>query len=107
MDGARGRNGCRPGRESGAGRARDAGWRLRDADASAPRERGEPTLHRHTRPACHRDGEQHLKRMSEVILLARPGTTDEIAKAVVFLASDDRSYVTGAELFVDGGFAQV
>ena len=35
------------------------------------------------------------------------GTPDEIAKAVVFLASDDASYVTGAELFVDGGFAQV
>ena len=52
-------------------------------------------------------GEQHLKRMSDVIPLGRPGTTDEIAKAVVFLASDDRSYVTGAELFVDGGFAQV
>ena len=35
------------------------------------------------------------------------GKPDEIAKAVVFLASDDASYVTGAELFVDGGFAQV
>jgi NAD(P)-dependent dehydrogenase (short-subunit alcohol dehydrogenase family) len=35
------------------------------------------------------------------------GNPDEIAKAVVFLASDDASYVTGAELFVDGGFAQV
>jgi NAD(P)-dependent dehydrogenase (short-subunit alcohol dehydrogenase family) len=35
------------------------------------------------------------------------GTPDEIAKAAVFLASDDRSCVTGTELFVDGGFAQV
>jgi NAD(P)-dependent dehydrogenase (short-subunit alcohol dehydrogenase family) len=35
------------------------------------------------------------------------GRPDEIASAVVFLASDDSSYVTGAELFVVGGFAQV
>jgi len=37
----------------------------------------------------------------------RFGTPDEIAKAVVLLASDDCSYITGIELFVDYGFAQV
>jgi len=39
-----------------------------------------------------------------VVPLARFGTPDEIAKAVVFLASDDSSYITGTEVFVDGGF---
>jgi NAD(P)-dependent dehydrogenase (short-subunit alcohol dehydrogenase family) len=39
--------------------------------------------------------------------LGRLGTPDEIAKAAVFLASDDSDYITGTELFVDCGFAQV
>ena len=52
-------------------------------------------------------GEQRLKMISNSIPLVRLGKPDEIAKAVVFLASDDSSYITGTELFVDGGFAQV
>ena len=39
--------------------------------------------------------------------MGRLGLADEIAKAAVFLASDDSSFITGIELFVDGGTAQV
>jgi NAD(P)-dependent dehydrogenase (short-subunit alcohol dehydrogenase family) len=52
-------------------------------------------------------GEERLKMMSTSVPLGRLGAPDEIAKAVVFLASDDSSYMTGTELFVDGGMAQV
>ena len=52
-------------------------------------------------------GEQRRKLISSAVPLGRLGAPGEIAKAVVFLASDDSSYITGIELFVDGGFAQV
>jgi NAD(P)-dependent dehydrogenase (short-subunit alcohol dehydrogenase family) len=52
-------------------------------------------------------GEQRRKMITSIVPLGRFGTPNEIAKAVVFLASDDSSYITGTELFVDGGFAQV
>jgi NAD(P)-dependent dehydrogenase (short-subunit alcohol dehydrogenase family) len=52
-------------------------------------------------------GEQRKKMISTAIPLGRLGKPDEIAAAVVFLASDDASYITGTELFIDGGFAQV
>jgi NAD(P)-dependent dehydrogenase (short-subunit alcohol dehydrogenase family) len=51
--------------------------------------------------------EERLEMLSSGVPLGRLGTPDEIAKAVVFLASEDSSFVTGTELFVDGGFAQV
>jgi NAD(P)-dependent dehydrogenase (short-subunit alcohol dehydrogenase family) len=51
--------------------------------------------------------EEFEKNVVATVPLGRMGSADEIAKAAVFLASDDSSYVTGIELFVDGGMAQV
>jgi NAD(P)-dependent dehydrogenase (short-subunit alcohol dehydrogenase family) len=51
--------------------------------------------------------EQLKRSRASIIPLGRIGSPDEVAKAVSFLASDDSSFVTGIELFVDGGLAQI
>ena len=51
--------------------------------------------------------EEFKKSVLNSVPLGRVGNPDEIAKAVAFLASDDSSYITGIELFVDGGIAQI
>jgi NAD(P)-dependent dehydrogenase (short-subunit alcohol dehydrogenase family) len=51
--------------------------------------------------------EEFKAQAAAVAPLGRAGTPDEIAKVVVFLASEDSSYITGTELFVDGGAAQI
>ena len=51
--------------------------------------------------------EEFKKNIVATVPMGRMGSADEIAKAALFLASDDSSYVTGIELFVDGGMAQI
>jgi NAD(P)-dependent dehydrogenase (short-subunit alcohol dehydrogenase family) len=47
------------------------------------------------------------KALASTVVMGRLGRPEELAKPVVFLASDDASFITGAELYVDGGAAQV
>jgi NAD(P)-dependent dehydrogenase (short-subunit alcohol dehydrogenase family) len=51
--------------------------------------------------------EQFIKNVLKSTPMGRLGSSDEVAKAVSFLASDDSSYITSIELFVDGGVAQI
>jgi NAD(P)-dependent dehydrogenase (short-subunit alcohol dehydrogenase family) len=51
--------------------------------------------------------EQFKKNIVNTVPMGRMGSPNEVAKAVSFLASDDSSYITGIELFVDGGLAQI
>ena len=51
--------------------------------------------------------EQFKTSFVSTVPLGRMGSPDEVAKVVSFLASDDSSYVSGIELFVDGGVAQI
>ncbi|MGQ7935346.1 SDR family oxidoreductase [Paraburkholderia sp. D1E] len=58
-------------------------------------------------PAVGQQPADAIARIVSTIPMGRMGTPEEIAKAALFLASDDSSFVTGIELFVDGGRAQV
>jgi NAD(P)-dependent dehydrogenase (short-subunit alcohol dehydrogenase family) len=51
--------------------------------------------------------EQFKNNVTKTMPMGRMGSPDEVAKAFSFLASDDASYITGIELFVDGGVAQI
>ena len=60
------------------------------------------------------DYSSRMKKIADVkaaaaasVPLGRLGTPDDLGKAAVFLASDDSAYVSGIELFVDGGVAQI
>src|SRR3984885_5735997 len=58
-------------------------------------------------PAIGQQPADAIARIVSTIPMGRMGEADEIAKAAMFLASDDSSFVTGIELFVDGGRAQI
>jgi len=58
-------------------------------------------------PLVSRQSADVIARIVSTIPMGRMGEPDEVAKAALYLASDDSSFVTGIELFVDGGRAQV
>ena len=54
-----------------------------------------------------RPPERHEYLVTEKIPMGRVGEVEEVAAAVLFLASDDASYITGTELVVDGGYLAI
>jgi NAD(P)-dependent dehydrogenase (short-subunit alcohol dehydrogenase family) len=76
-------------------------------NAIAPGTIDTPMLERDLEPMGAEEAEAFLGRVQEANALGRIGDPDEVARAVVFLASDAASYVTGSCLVVDGGFLAV
>ena len=58
-------------------------------------------------PLTIRQSADVIARIVSTVPMGRMGEPDEVAKAALYLASDDSSFVTGIELFVDGGRAQI
>jgi NAD(P)-dependent dehydrogenase (short-subunit alcohol dehydrogenase family) len=58
-------------------------------------------------PQIDRQPPEAIARMVSTVPMGRMGQPEEVAKAALFLASDESAFVTGIELFVDGGLAQV
>ena len=58
-------------------------------------------------PMTSRQSADVIARIAATVPMGRMGEPDEVAKAALYLASDDSSFVTGTELFVDGGRAQI
>jgi NAD(P)-dependent dehydrogenase (short-subunit alcohol dehydrogenase family) len=58
-------------------------------------------------PAIGQAPEEAVARLVSTIPMGRMGKADEVAKGALFLASEDSSFITGIELFIDGGRAQV
>ena len=60
---------------------------------------------------CFAQSEEEIEQLKKSLItsvpMGRMGSPDEIAKVVSFLASDESSFVTGIELFIDGGMAQI
>ena len=58
-------------------------------------------------PRWHRPGQPYTptaERWAEMTPLGRPGTSEEVAKLALFLASDEASFITGQDIVIDGGF---